>query len=178
MDTRNTDEILEQAFSGDPPGRILRAKVLLDSTAALTHHRRTVHMWRGAAVSAAAVVIAAVSFLLGRGSVPPALPQEATQPVVASGAETVAVPSDVIVWLDAARFFGQLGMEDRMARAVERARRLLPADTIVAEGRIVQLVASAGTVGNCQESVEPMESPGPDPSVQSVNQILAQVWGD
>jgi len=178
MDTRNTDEILEQAFSGDPPGRILRAKVLLDSTAALTHHRRTVHMWRGAAVSAAAVVIAAVSFLLGRGSVPPASPQEATQPVVASGAETVVVPSDVIAWLDAARLFGQLGMEDRMARAVERARRLLPADTIVAEGRIVQLVASAGAVGNCEESVEPMESPGPDPSVRSVNQILAQVLGD
>lgn len=178
MDTRNTDEILEQAFSGDPPDRILRAKVLLDSTTALTHHRRTVYIWRGAAASAAAVVIAAVSFLLGRGSVPPALPQEVTQPVVASGAETVAVPSELIVWLDAARLFGQLGMEDRMARAVERARRLLPADTIVADGRIVQLVASADAVGNREESAEPMESPGPDPSVQSVNRILAQVLGD
>lgn len=178
MDTRNTDEILEQAFSGDPPGRILRAKVLLDSTAALPRHRKTVRAWRDAAVSVAAAMIVAVSFLLGRGSVGPASPQEATQPVVASGAETVAVPSELIAWLDAARLFGQLGMDERMARAVERARRFLPADTIVAEGRIVQLVASAGAVGNCEESVEPMESPGPDPSVQSVNHILAQVLGD
>jgi len=178
MDSRNTDKLLEQGLFGDPPNRVFRAQALLDSTAALTRHHRTVHMWRGAAVSAAAAVIAAVSFLLGRGSVPPASPQEATQPVIASEAEIVAVPSELIVWLDAARLFGQLGMDDRMSRAVERARRLLPADTIVAEGRIVQLFASAGAVGNREESVEPTESPGPDPSVQSVNQILAQVLGD
>ncbi|MEN6427628.1 MAG: hypothetical protein ABFE13_19920 [Phycisphaerales bacterium] len=178
MDDQGTDRLLEQGFSGNPPGEAFRTRVLLDSMAALTRHRRTVHAWRVVALSTAAGVIAAVSFLLGRCSLLPVRPQELTQPVVASGGETVAVPSELIVWLDAARLFGQLGMQDRMARAVERARRFLPADTIGAEGRTLHLFTSAGSVGNGEESVEPTESPGRDPSVQSVNQILAQVLGD
>ena len=178
MDDQGTDRLLEQGFSGNPPGEAFRIRVLLDSTAALTRHRRTVHTWRVAALSTAAAVIAAVSFLVGRCSLLPVRPQGPAQPVVASGAETVAVPSELIVWLDAARLFGQLGMEERMARAVERARRLLPADIVVAEDRTLQSFALAGSGGNREESAEPTGATGSDPSVQSVNQILAQVLGD
>jgi len=178
MDSRNIDRLLEQGLSGDLPGRAFRAQALLDSTAALTCRRHAVHTWRVTMLSMAAMVIATVSFLLGRWSLSPVHPEGSARPAVASGAEIVAVPGELIVWLDAARLFGQLGMQDRMARAVERARRFLPADTIAAEGRTLHLFTFAGSVENGEESGEPTESLGPDPSVQSVNQILAEVLGD
>jgi hypothetical protein len=49
-------------------------------------------------------------------------------PPVAGAAEKVAVPGDLVAWLEAARLFRQLGMEDRMARAVDHAYGLLPYD--------------------------------------------------
>ena len=87
---------------------------------------------------------------------------------------TVAVPSDLVAWLDAARLFKRLGMQDRMARAVERAGRLLPVDTVTIEGRTEQVVA-CGSVENQEERIEPMVS---KPSSESINQILAQFLGD
>jgi len=178
MNNQDMDRLLEQNFSGDPPGEVFRARVLLDSTEALTHHRRMVHTWRLAASSVAAVVIASVSFLLGRGSVGPLLPQSVTEPVVASTGETVAVPNELIAWLQAAQLFRQLGMEDRMARAVERAGRLLPVETVIADGQSLRVFAAARSIGNEEERVEPMGMPGPNPSVRNVDQILAQAFGD
>ncbi len=178
MDDRNTDRLLEQGFAGDPPGQVFRAKVLLDSTAALAHRQRTVHMWPPAVRSAAAVLIAAVSFLVGRGSMGPLSPPQSAQPVVAGAGEPLAVPDELITWLQAAQLFRQLGMQDRMARAVERAGRLLPADMVVAEGRTQRVFATAGAIEDREDRAEPMGMPGPNPSVRSVNQILAQTFGD
>jgi len=65
----------------------------------------------------------------------------------------------VIAWLEAARLFRQLGMEERMARAVDRASRLLPRD--------------ATLVGR-----ELMDAPEVHPSAEHSNRILAQSLGD
>jgi hypothetical protein len=173
MDSRDTDHLLEEGLSGDPPSQGFRDRVLRDSTAAFVQARRSRVRWRPAALSAAAVLIAAVSFLLGRGSAP----APATGPAIAGAVDTVAVSSDLVVWLQAAQLFRQLGMEDRMAHAVERAGRLLPVDTVIAGGQTLRLVA-AESIENREERVSPMGMPGPNPSVQSVNQILAQVFGD
>ncbi len=65
-----------------------------------------------------------------------------------------------------------------MARAVERAGRLLPVDTGTMEDRTGQVFAS-GSVENQEERIEPMVSQGSQPSSESINQILlAQFLGD
>ena len=130
------------------------------------------------ATFAAAVLIAGVAFLGGRLSMPRTLPpsKDDAPPVVAE-ADGVNVPNELIAWLEAACLFKQLGMEDRMARAVERAGRLLPADTFIADDQILRVFA-AGSIGNQTERVEPMGILGPHPSAESINQILAQSFGD
>lgn len=173
MNNQDIDRLLERSLSGDPPRQVFRAQVLLDSTEAFVHARRSRAHWRFMALSAAAVFIATASFLLGRGSAP----VPAMEPAIADAADTVAVSSDLVVWLQAAQLFRQLGMEERMAHAVERAGRLLPADTVIAGGQTLRLVA-AESIENREERVAPMGMPGPNPSVQSVNQILAQAFGD
>jgi hypothetical protein len=42
--------------------------------------------------------------------------------------QTVNVSGELVAWLEAARFFKQLGMEQRMVVAYERAGALIPAD--------------------------------------------------
>jgi hypothetical protein len=178
MNDQDMDKLLEQSLAGDPPGQVFRARVLLDSTAALARRRRPADRWWSAGLAAAAVLVAAVSFLGGRYSVP--WRQTGAPPVatLAGGDGTVTVPSEMVAWVNAARLFKQLGMEDRMARAVERAGRLLPVDTVIADAQTVRVFAAAGSMENREERVPPMGMPGPNPSVQSVSQILAQAFED
>jgi hypothetical protein len=103
-------------------------------------------------------------------------------PWAADEPDGVKVPSDLVAWLEAARLFRQLGMEDRMARAVERAGRLLPVDIVVADGEAVRVFAANRSAENQRENqrepVELTDMQGPHPSAESINQILAQSFGD
>lgn len=135
MNDRDVDKLLEQALSGGPPEQVFRQRVLSDSVAALSAERARRFRLRAASLSAAAVLIAAASFLSGRASAPTA----GREPTVAAApgadeAQTVSVPSDLVAWLEAARFFKQLGMEQRVALAYERAGQLVPHETPLADG--------------------------------------------
>jgi hypothetical protein len=134
--------------------------------------------WRRVKIAAAAVLIAGVAFLGGRFSVQPA--SSTTENVakhVDIETDSVNVPNELVAWLEAARLFRQLGMEDRMARAVERAGRLLPDDTYIANGQTLRVFVAQSTE-NQTERVELMGISGPHPSAESINQILAQSFGD
>lgn len=135
MNDRDVDKLLVQALSGGSPEQVFRRRVLSDSMAALSVERARRFRLRAASLSAAAVLIAAVSFLSGRISAPPAgrEPTVATAPD-ADEAQTVSVPSDLVAWLEAARFFKQLGMEQRVALAYERAGQLVPYETPLTDG--------------------------------------------
>jgi len=174
MKDTDNDRLLGQHLSGDPPRQALRDRTLRDSTAAFVQVRRARRARRTLGFAAAAVLIVGIAFLGGRLSAPAASPGgsgRAAQRVVKSG--TTAVPNELLAWLDAARLFRQLGMEDRMARAVERAGRLLPAGTFVTDSRTLQVFA-ATPVENQQEHPQSMGTSGPHPSTQSTNRILAQ----
>ena len=174
MNNQDMDRLFEQRFSGDPPGEGFRSRVLRDSTAAFVQARRSRVRWRPAALSAAAVLIAAVSFLLGRGSAP----APATGPAIAGAVDTVTVPRELVVWLDAARLFKQLGMEDRMSRALDRAGRLLPRDTItVGSAGGPALTAGDEVIDSPSDRAGPSRAPGLHQSVESVNRIMAQCSG-
>jgi hypothetical protein len=120
------DKLLEQGLSGDPPRPGFQERVLEDSLAAFVRSRRSRTWWRAGSLAAAAVLIAAVSFLLGRHSLPE--PPRVASPIVAR-AQGVTVPDDLVAWLNAAQLFRQLGMPDRMGRAVDHASKLLAAGT-------------------------------------------------
>jgi len=180
MNDKDVDTYLRRHFSDDRPREALKQQTLRDSTAALVRVRRRRSAWRRAELTAAAVLIAGVAFLGGRLSVPRALPGsvDVAPPRAAAEPDGVTVPSELVAWLDAARLFKQLGMQDRMARAVDRAGRLLPVDTVTAEAETGQVFATGGSVENQNKRMEPMDMPGLHPLAESVNRVLAQSFGD
>jgi len=176
MNNQDIDHLLEEGLSGDLPLEPFRSRVLQDSTAAFVRARRGRTWWRFTAMSAAAVFIAAMSFLLGRCT----SPQPAGTPIVADAGDTVAVSKDLVAWLQAAQLFGQLRMNDRMVRAVERASRLLPVDTDIMDAQFAPTLAATRSVPvECREEPEDaLGIPGPSPSSHVSCPILAQSFGD
>ena len=173
----NMDKLLEDNLSGEPPRPAYRARVLLDSTAAFAQARRSRAHWRLAASSAAAVLLVGVSFLVGRCSLGPLAPQMGTGPVVAS--DTVVVPKDLVACVSAARLFKQLGMEDRMNRALDCAGRLLPREAIAGDGTAgpVFFAASGDGIESQTRRVELGPKPGLPQSAESTNRVLAGFLG-
>jgi hypothetical protein len=134
MNDRDVDKLLEQALSGGGAPEALGRAVLRDSLAALDRDRTERVRWRVAGLAVAAAFIAVVSFLSGRASAPRAAPEPVVTGTQTPGAtQTVNVPGELVAWLDAARFFKRLGMQDRVTLAYERAERLVPRDTPFAE---------------------------------------------
>jgi hypothetical protein len=178
MKDRDADTHLMQHLSGEPPREVFKQQALRNSTAEFVYVCWRRSAWRRAGIAAAAILIAGVAFFGGRLSVPRTLPRSMdAAPWAATESDGVNVPSELVAWLEAARLFRQLGMEDRMARAVERAGRLLPVDTVIADGQAGQVFAATRSIEN-QKRMELMGMPGPQPSAESVNQILAQFLGD
>lgn len=180
MNQEDLNRLLEQGLSGDPPRPEFRDQVLRGSLATFAQRRRDHVIRRTAALSAAAVVIAGVSFLLGRYGAPRGQGQAA--PVVtpvAVESPTVAVPSELVAWLDAARLFRQLGMEERMARAVDHAHKLRPYGT-AADGETTESVVATGTgvAGSWGQGVGPRPKAGPHEPIESMNRVMAQSFGE
>ena len=178
MKDRDVDTHLRQLLSDDPPREAFKQRLLRDSTAEFVRIRGRRLAWQRAGLTAAAVLIAGFAFLGGRLSAPRALaPSRVDAPPVAVESDSINVPNELVAWLDAARLFRQLGMQDRMARAVERAGKLLPTGTFIAQDQTIRVFA-AGAIESQTERVEPMDKPGPNPSADSISQILAQSLGD
>jgi hypothetical protein len=180
MNDTEMGKLLEQGLSGDPPRPEFREQVLQDSLATFARRRRHRVIWRTTALSAAAVLIAGVSFLLGRASLARQVPSGAAAPTfVAAEGQTVGVPNELVAWLEAARLFGQLGMEDRMARAVDRASRFLPVGSVAAYGGTEPVFAVGGEASPKERKQGgPHRIPALPPSFESVNRIMAQSLGD
>jgi hypothetical protein len=178
MKDRDTDTNLKRHLSGEPPRKAFKQQVLHESTDEFIRVWRRRLAWRRVKIATAAVLIAGVAFWGGQFSVQPASPTtENVAKHVDIETDSVNVPTELVAWLEAARLFRQLGMEDRMARAVERAGRLLPDDTYIANGQTLRVFVAESTE-NQTERVELMGISGPHSSAESINQILAQSLGD
>ena len=180
MKDKDADKYLSQHLSGSPPREAFKQEVLRDSTAALIQVQRRRTAWRRAELTAAAVLIASVAFLGGRLSVPRKLPRSVdVAPRAVAETDGVNVPSDLVAWLDAARLFRQLGMEDRMADAVESAGRLLPSDAMAASSVLGQSIPGTGddVFENQNKRSILAETLRPDESAEHVGGIMAQSFG-
>jgi len=177
MNDQEMDQLLDQSLGGASPNPVFRARVLLDSTAALRRARQSRARWRFAALSAAAVFIAAISFSLGRYC-PPSHPSRPAHRIAKAGAgETVPVPGELVEWLHAARFFRQLGMEDRVALAYEQASKLAPYEA--SDASQAQNVAVAGMTRPHRPErghSTPAVTRGA-PSAECIKSIIAQSFG-
>jgi len=180
MKDRDIDTLLKQHLSGDQPREALKQEALRDSTATLVRVRHRRSVWRSAELAAAAILIAGVAFLGGRLSAPLPLPRSVdVAPGAVAEADGVNVPSDLVAWLDAARLFRQLGMQDRMARAVERAGRLLPYDAVAASSVMGQASVATGdkVFEDQNKHLNLADILGPHKSAESISGIMAQSFG-
>ncbi len=190
MKDNDVDKYLKQHLSGSAPREAFREKTLLDSTAALVRIQRRRSTWRRAECAVAAVLIAGIAFIGGRLSVPRNLSRNLSVPRTLPGnvdiapraaaeIEGVNVPSDLVAWLDAARLFKRLGMEERMASASEHASELTPYDAVASISTTGQ--ASAFTddevFDNKNKHSILTEILGPQESVESISGIIAQSFG-
>jgi hypothetical protein len=180
MKDKDVDKYLSQHLSGSPPREAFKQQTLRDSTVALVRVQRRRSAWRRAELAAAAVLIAGIAFLGGRLSKPRTLPRNVdVAPLAAAEPDGVNVPSDLVAWLDAARLFGQLGMEDRMGRAVERAGRLLPFDAVTTSSMTGQTLAATGdeVIKDQSKNLILADILYPPESVVSISGITAQSFG-
>ena len=181
MKDKDVDKYLSQHFSGSPPREALKQQVLSNSTAALVRVRRRHSARRRAECAVAAVLIAGIAFIGGRLSVPRTLPGNVdVAPQAVAETDGVNVPSDLVAWLDAARLFKRLGMEERMARAFEYASELTPYDAVASISTTGQALAfTDDEVFKNQNKYSILaEIFGPHESVGSVSGIIAQSFGD
>ena len=177
MSTQDIDSLLRENLSGGPSTDPFRAQVLRESTAAFIGARRRRGQWRLAGLSAAAIFIAVVSFLIGRSAVPSN--SITADPIAGDVPGRVAVPSDVVEWLEAANLFRQLGMEERMARAIRRAGQLSSDDTAPMRSSVgsvmVDDMASVPLEGSPRR---PSEKSPPPVYGETMNRIMAQSFGE
>jgi len=185
MNDQDVDNLLEGNVSGDPPSQAFRAQVLQASSTlfALTRRRRARQRLL-VLTTAAAVLIAGVSFLGGRYSVmrrstgaPPGAPPAMTAVALADG--TVVVSSEMVAWVNAARLFKQLGMDDRVGRALDRAGRLMPPDTAGADAGTKPVFTGEEAAGAGHEThPDGTDPPDRHESFSVMNRIMAQYSGD
>lgn len=178
MNESEAEELIGRSLSAGRPREVFRARLLGDSTAALVRTARTRARWRKAGLAAAAVLIAAVSFLCGQLSV--SRPGTQGPTITRPGpheTETVGVPADLVTWLETARLFERLGMEKRVAHAYERASRLVPYDATLA-ARLTDTAYAAGGRQSHDQS-DPPDKTGRDPGRpnETTNRIMAQSLG-
>ena len=180
MKDKDVDKYLSQHLSGSPPREALKQQALRDSTAALVRVRRRRKAWRRAECAVAAVLIAGIAFIGGRLSVPRTSPGNVDiAPRAVAETDGVNVPSDVVAWLDAARLFKRLGMEERMGRAVEHAGKLLPYNaeaSISTTGQALAFTDDEVLEDKNKHSIL-AEILGPHESVESISGIIAQSFG-
>ena len=180
MKDRDLDARLTQSLSGEPPREAFKQQVLGSLTAEFLRVRRRRSAWRRAELAAAAILIAGVAFLGGRLSVPRKLPRNVTiAPLATAESDGVNVPSDLVAWLDAARLFRRLGMEERMARAVEHAGKLMPYDAVAASSAVDQSFTCTrdDVFENQNKHSIVADILRPHESVESVSGIMAQSFG-
>lgn len=180
MKDKDVDKYLRQNLSGSLPREAFKQQTLRDSTAALVRVRRRRSAWRRAELAAAAVLIAGIAFIGGRLSVPRQLPRSVdVAPRAVAETDGVNISSDLVAWLDAARLFKRLGMEERMARAVEHAGKLLPYDAVAASSVMGQSFTGTGDEVFENQNKHSILSDilGPHESVESISGIMAQSFG-
>jgi hypothetical protein len=109
-------------LKGESAGEGFRERLLEESTAALVRGRVFRRRLRATGLTLGILLVAGAAFALGQlsGSTRDGLAEQQQN--------WTNVPSELVAWLDAGRFFERLGMAERAERAYKMAGELIPYD--------------------------------------------------
>ena len=129
MKNQDTENLIEDALSEGSATNAFKEHLLRSSTATLVRGRVLHRRLRTAGFALLIMLATGAVFLCGRLSVSSeALDKQELVHDVDEQVEHVMVSRELVVWLDAARFFTQLGMEERAALSYRQASELIPYD--------------------------------------------------
>ncbi|MGD8500230.1 MAG: hypothetical protein PVJ86_06255 [Phycisphaerales bacterium] len=129
MNSQDMNSLIEDALSVNAASGAFKERVLRDSTVAFTRGMVLKTRLRTAGFTSLTLLVAAAAFFCGRLSAPGEVgDRQVVVQSVDGQNDNVSVSRDLVAWLDAARFFTQLGMEERAALSYKRASELIPYD--------------------------------------------------
>jgi hypothetical protein len=129
MKSHDTNKLIADALSAGAASDAFKEHVLCDSTAAFTRGRALQRRLRTAGFTSLILLVATGAFFCGRLSAPgEAVDQQIVTQSNDEQDDSVMVSRDLVAWLDAARFFTQLGMEERATLSYKQASELIPYD--------------------------------------------------
>jgi hypothetical protein len=127
MNNQDINKLIEDALSTDAAGEAFKEQVLRDSTSVLIRGRVLRRQFRAAGLTLAILLAATAAFICGRMSAPDRIIyRQAVVKTVGDKNDGVRVSRDLLAWLDAAKFFTQLGMNERAAFSYKKASELIP----------------------------------------------------
>jgi hypothetical protein len=149
MDDFDIDKLIGNGLRGGTASEGFRERVLRESTGALVRGRALRSRLRVAGLTLGIVLIAVGAFVCGQLSVP--------GQVIPEQENWTNVPTELVAWLDAGRFFEQLGMNARAERAYREAGELIPQEAAeIIQARLygdriyAGLLADPQGVGRCR----------------------------
>ncbi len=127
MNEHDINDLLNSALGGHHSGNDFKDKLLNESTAAF---KRVKAFHNRLGITGLILFIAAITsfaFLAGRLSVSGRTLSHQHQIAQQTNPDNnVSVPRDLVAWLDAAKFFTQLGMTERAELSYKQASQLIP----------------------------------------------------
>lgn len=130
MSSNDLNKLIEEALSANAASDVFKGQLLRDSTAAFIRGRALQRRLQMAGLTLVILFVMAAGFICGRLSVSrPMTNQQVAVRTVDERDEHITVSKDLVAWLDAARFFTRLGMDERAALSYKQASDLIPYDT-------------------------------------------------
>jgi hypothetical protein len=131
MSNNDLNDLIEEALSVQAANDAFKEHLLQDSTTAFVRGRALQRQLRMTGLTLVILLVTAATFVCGRLSVSsPVINQQVAVRTVDEGDEHIKVSKDLVVWLDAARFFTRLGMDERAALSYQQASDLIPYDAL------------------------------------------------
>lgn len=130
MSNHDVNKLIEDALNASPSSDAFKSQLLHDTTAVFVRDRTFKRRMRMMGLIVAILFVSTTAFFSGRLSVSERITnQQIAVQTADEDKESVRVSKDMVVWLDAARFFTQLGMNERAALSYKQASDLIPYET-------------------------------------------------
>ena len=131
MSSHDVNKLIEEAFSATAANDAFKEHLLRNSTVAFAKGRALQRRLRMTGLTFVILFVTMAAFVCGRLSVSShATDRQVASQTVGEEDEDIRVSKDLVAWLDAARFFTRLGMDERAALSYQQASDLIPYDQL------------------------------------------------
>jgi hypothetical protein len=180
MNENDINNLLNDSLGRNTARQDFKERLLQNSTKAFTQVRIFHNRLKVTGLIFLIAAITTVAFYAGRFS---AIENTSNQPLIVQQSNTddnnISVSKDLVVWLDAAKFFTQLGMADRAEFSYKQASQLIPQqinqNDLVGTGQNIELADILENYDKQNPRVSEQEQKA---ILEITNKILAQNFGD